>query len=251
MTQWNAKLYDDKHQFVSNFGGSLVEVLAPKPGERILDVGCGTGDLANDISKFGAAVVGIDAAESMIERAKEKYPHCTFLTADGESFGDFSTPFDAVFSNAAIHWMKHQRLVVQNCYNALRPGGRFVAELGGAANIQSIVNAIQEGSKRLGIQYRPEQFPWVFPTAEEMTSHLESAGFYVAAIEHYERPTPLVGEDGLKNWLHMFSGSLLAHVPEKEMAELFSECENILRPVLYKNGTWVADYCRLRFVAVK
>lgn len=251
MTQWNAELYDNKHGFVSNFGGSLIEVLAPKPGERILDVGCGTGDLANDISRFGASVVGIDAADSMIEKAREKYPHCTFLLADGESFGPFISPFNAIFSNAAIHWMKDQRRVVQNCYEALRPGGRFVAELGGARNIQSIVKAIQEASKKLNIPYKHQQFPWVFPTPEEMTHHLESVGFHVAAMDYYERPTPLVGEDGLRNWLDMFSTSLLAHLSEKEKADLYTECENMLRPVLYQNGTWVADYWRLRFVAVK
>ena len=251
MTMWNAELYDDKHSFVSNFGGSLVETLVPKPGERILDVGCGTGDLANDISGFGATVVGIDAAPSMIEKATEKYPRCTFLVADGESFGTFAHPFDAVFSNAAIHWMKDQRRVVQNCFDVLRPGGRFVAELGGAGNIQSIVDAIQEGSRRLNLPYRQEQFPWVFPTAAEMTQHLESAGFHVAAIENYERPTPLIGEDGLRNWLDMFSNSLLAHLTEEEKANLYAECEEILRPVLYQDGTWVADYWRLRFVAMK
>lgn len=250
MTKWNADLYDQKHQFVSNFGESLVSILQPKNGEHILDVGCGTGDLAFEIAKSGATVTGIDASTSMIEKAAEKYPNCTFKVADGQHFS-FPSAFDAVFSNAAIHWMKNQQQVVHNCYAALRDGGRFVAELGGAKNIQSIVDAIQEASILLNIPYKADQFPWVFPTKEEMTNMLTTAGFHVVAIEHYERPTPLVGEDGIRNWLIMFSNNLLKHLTDTEKEALYTKCEEILRPQLYQDGTWIADYWRLRFIAVK
>ena len=250
MTRWNADLYDQKHQFVSNFGESLVSILQPKNGEHILDVGCGTGDLAFEIAKSGATVTGIDAAASMIEKAAEKYPNCTFKVADGQHFS-FPNAFDAVFSNAAIHWMKNQQQVVHNCYEALRDGGRFVAELGGAKNIQAIVDAIQAASVLLNIPYKAEQFPWVFPTKEEMTDMLTNAGFHVVAIEHYERPTPLIGEDGIRNWLIMFSNNLLKHLTDAEKEALYTKCEEILRPKLYKDGTWMADYWRLRLIAVK
>ncbi|WP_431030266.1 class I SAM-dependent methyltransferase [Lysinibacillus sp. LZ02] len=250
MTQWNAQLYDDKHQFISNFGGNLVSLLQPTKGEQILDVGCGTGDLAFEIAKSGATVIGIDAASSMIEKALEKYPDCTFHVEDAESF-HFPTPFDAVFSNAAMHWMKNQQQVISNCYTVLRNGGRFVAELGGANNIQAITNAIKEASTTLQLPYKAEQFPWVFPTKEEMTEMLTNAGFQIVAIEHYERPTPLVGEDGIRNWLMMFSNNLLKHLTDTEKETLYAECEAILRPQLYHDGTWTADYWRLRFVAVK
>lgn len=250
MTEWNPVLYDNKHKFVSNFGESLIALLNPQTGERILDVGCGTGDLANDISKSGAIVSGIDAAESMIIAAKDKYPHIDFSIQDSENLS-FEAQFNAVFSNAAIHWMKDQQKVVDGCYNALMPGGRFVVELGGAKNIQSIVDAIKLASKRLDISYDPSKFPWVFPTQEEMENHLTHAGFEVLKMEHYERPTPLDGEDGIRNWLEMFSNNLFANLTEAEIEAIHSECERILRPQIYRDNRWVVDYWRLRFVARK
>ncbi|WP_318506134.1 methyltransferase domain-containing protein [Bacillus sp. T3] len=250
MTNWNATLYDNKYKFVSNFGESLVSFLNPQKGEHILDVGCGTGDLAHDISKSGATVTGIDAAQSMIEAAKEKYPDIHFCVQDGEQFS-FDPQFHAVFSNAAIHWMKNQQKVAQNCYDVLLPGGRFVAELGGANNIQSIVDAIKEASDRLSILYDATLFPWVFPTKEEMTEHLINVGFNVITIEHYERPTPLVGEDGIRNWLEMFSNNMFKILKNDEKEAIYSECERILRPQLYKENGWVADYWRIRFIAKK
>ena len=250
MTNWNATLYDHKHKFVSNFGGDLVSFLNPQKGEHILDVGCGTGDLAHDISKSGATVIGIDAAQSMIETAKEKYPNIHFSVQDGEQFS-FDPQFHAVFSNAAIHWMKNQQKVVQNCYDVLLPNDRFVAELGGANNIQSIINAIKEASDRLSIPYDATLFPWVFPTKEEMTEHLINVGFNVITIEHYERPTPLVGEDGIRNWLEMFSNNMFENLKNDEKEAIYSECERILRPQLYKENGWIADYWRIRFIAKK
>lgn len=250
MTHWNATLYDEKHRFVSKFGESLVSLLQPLQGEKILDVGCGTGDLANEIASFGATVTGIDAAQTMINVAKEKYPSVIFSVEDGENFS-FPEQFNAIFSNAAIHWMKNQQGVIQNCYHALLPGGRFVAELGGAQNIQSLIYAIQEASERLNIPYDQTQFPWVFPTKEEMTTLLENVGFKIVMIEHYERPTPLNGEDGIRNWLEMFSHNMLKQLTTDNKETLYSECEKILRPQLYKNNTWIADYWRIRFVAIK
>lgn len=250
MTQWNAALYDDKHKFVSNFGESLVTLLQPKLGEKILDVGCGTGDLANEIARFGAIVTGIDASPSMINAAKDKYPNISFSVQNGEIFS-FPKQFHATFSNAAIHWMKNQQAVIQNCYDSLLPGGRFVAELGGAKNIQSIVEALLEASKRLNIPYEENLFPWTFPTKEEMSTLLMNAGFEVMSIDHYERPTPLIGEDGLRNWLEMFSNNMLKNLTSDEKEALYAECEKLLRPQLYKDHTWVADYWRIRFVAMK
>ncbi|AXI08569.1 methyltransferase type 11 [Oceanobacillus zhaokaii] len=250
MTDWNATLYDDKHSFVSNFGEDLVSILKPKNGEHILDVGCGTGDLTFEISKSGAIVTGIDAAYSMIDAAKEKYPDIQFSVQDAEQF-TFETKFHAVFSNAAIHWMKNQQKVVENCYDALLPGGRFVAELGGENNIQLIVDAIKEASNRLSIEYDETLFPWVFPRKEEMVEYLTNAGFNVIAIEHYERPTPLVGEDGIRNWLEMFSSNMFKNLTNNEKGSIYRDTERILRPKLYKENGWVADYWRLRFIAEK
>lgn len=250
MSHWNASLYDKKHSFVSHYGEGLVSVLNPQKGEHILDLGCGTGDLAYEIAKSGASVTGIDAAESMIEVAKEKFPQLDFSVADARSFS-FDKQFDAVFSNAAIHWMKNHQEVVQNCYDALLPAGRFVAELGGANNVQSIVNAIKEASERLSIFYDASLFPWTFPTKEEMKEHLTNAGFHDIRLTHYERSTPLAGDDGLRNWLEMFSKTMFKALSSSEKSALYDECERILRPRLYQDNQWIADYWRLRFIAKK
>lgn len=248
LTEWNPVLYDEKHNFVSNFGGSLVSLLNPQDGERILDVGCGTGDIANDIARSGAIVTGIDASQSMIRAAEGKYPSVNFSVQNGETFS-FDAQFNAVFSNAAIHWMKHQQKVVQNCYNALLPGGRFVAELGGEGNIQSIVEAIKLASKRLDIPYDHSKFPWTFPTQEEMTDYLTHTGFEIIEIVHYERPTPLDGDDGIRNWLEMFSNNMFDRLTHDEKEDIYTECETILRPQIYQDGRWIVDYWRMRFIA--
>ncbi len=250
MTKWNSTLYDDKHKFVSQFGEDLISILDPQEGEHILDVGCGTGDLANELSKAGAIVTGFDSSAAMIETAKRKYPHICFQLQDGEE-DRYLSQFHAVFSNAAIHWMKNQRQVVQNCYNALLPKGRFIAELGGANNVESILLALEEASKTLSIPYEKSLLPWVFPTKEEMTAHLTEAGFHVWKMSHFYRPTRLSGEEGIYNWLNMFSTSFFKHLTSEERNRLFRECERLLRSKLYKENGWVADYWRLRFVAQK
>lgn len=249
-TIWNASLYDQKHDFVSKFGGSLVEVLAPKEGERILDVGCGTGDLAFEIDSQGATVVGTDASEEMILAAKQKYPMIEFSTQDAAAM-HFANEFDAVFSNAALHWMKQQDKVIQNIYSALKPNGRFVAEMGGHGNISSIVGALKQSMEALNYPYNEEFFPWYFPTIEEYQTLLENAGFTVETIYLYERPTPLQGEDGLRNWLKMFSFNILQQLTDDEKDQVYAKCEALLKPNYYNDNKWIADYWRLRFVAYK
>lgn len=250
MSEWNAGLYDQKHNFVSKFGGSLVELLAPQKGENILDLGCGTGDLANQIAKQGAIVHGIDASETMIHQAQTKYPQIQFSVQDATQI-DVHHQFDAVFSNAALHWIKQPEIVVQNVYTVLKSNGRFVAEMGGKGNISSIVNAIKQSMDELGYTYIEDYFPWYFPTAEEYRQLLERAGFQVKMMTLYERPTPLIGDEGIRNWLQMFSNTIFQHLSETQKKNVIQLCEEILKPQLYKEHTWIADYWRLRFVAVK
>ncbi|MGE8000045.1 class I SAM-dependent methyltransferase [Lysinibacillus sp. NPDC093190] len=249
-TIWNASLYDQKHDFVSKFGGSLVDLLAPQKKESILDVGCGTGDLVHEIAALGAHVQGIDASNDMIIGAQQKYPDITFHTMDATVL-HMTKQFDAVFSNAALHWMKQQDKVIQNIYSALKQGGRFVAEMGGHGNISSIVWALEKSMEELKLSYIEEYFPWYFPTLEEYQSKLEDVGFTVEMITLYERPTPLQGEDGLHNWLVMFSNNMLQHLSETEKEQIYDKCEELLKPKLYQDHQWIADYCRLRFVAIK
>lgn len=250
MSEWNAVLYDQKHNFVSKFGGSLVELLAPQKGETVLDLGCGTGDLASGIANQGSIVHGIDASETMIHQAQRKYPKIQFSVQDATQM-DVHHQFDAVFSNAALHWIKQPEMVAQNVYNALKPNGRFVAEMGGKGNISSIVNAIKQSMNELGYTYIEDYFPWYFPTAEEYSKLLERAGFQVKMMTLYERPTPLIGDEGIRNWLQMFSNNIFQHLSETQKKNVIQLCEEILKPQLYKEHTWIADYWRLRFVAVK
>ncbi|MEK4229814.1 class I SAM-dependent methyltransferase [Solibacillus sp. FSL H8-0538] len=247
---WNAGLYDEKHQFVSKYGESLVEVLAPLPGEKILDVGCGTGDLASEIGKLGATVYGIDASASMIEQAKQKYPTIDFSVQDASTFR-IDLSFDAAFSNATLHWIKAPDAVAQSIFDALKNGGRFVGELGGAGNIVGITTAIKESLLELGFDYNETTFPWYFPTEAEYQNVLEQAGFTVEEIMLYERPTPLIGKDGLRNWLKMFSEQFFNGLTEQEKEQVYDRCEEKSRAVLHDGEQWIADYWRLRFIAKK
>lgn len=249
-TKWNASLYDQKHDFVSKFGESLVELLAPQKNEKILDVGCGTGDLAHEITAYGAIVHGTDASHEMVLSAQKKYPAIAFSTQDATVM-QFNNEFDAVFSNAALHWMKQQDNVIANIYNALKPNGRFVAEMGGHGNIASIVEALQQSMATLNYPYIEDYFPWYFPTVEAYQTLLENAGFTVETIALYERPTPLQGEEGLRNWLKMFSHTILQHLSDDEKQQVYATCEKLLKPNYYQGDEWIADYWRLRFVAYK
>lgn len=136
---WNPELYDNNHSFVSDYGSSLIELLKPGSNETILDLGCGTGDLANQISKHSPNVVGIDKSYQMINQARKKYPHIPFAVKDITHFDSLQS-FDAVFSNATIHWIKQPEKALENIYKYLKPGGRFVAEFGGKRNVQTITN---------------------------------------------------------------------------------------------------------------
>ncbi|MFJ3388014.1 class I SAM-dependent methyltransferase [Lysinibacillus sp. NPDC086135] len=243
-TIWNANLYDQKHGFVSKFGGSLVDLLAPQINEEILDVGCGTGDLAHEIAALGAKIQGIDASHDMIIAAQQKYPDITFHTMDATVL-NLTNQFDAVFSNAALHWMKQPDEVIQNIYNALKQGGRFVAEMGGHGNIASIVWALQKSMEELKLSYIEDYFPWYFPTLEEYQSKLEGAGLTVEMITLYERPTPLLGEDGLRNWLKMFSNNMLKHLSETDKEQIYAKSEKLLQSEFYQNHQWFADYALL------
>lgn len=250
MTKWNANLYDAKHQFVSKYGEGLISFLQPKQGESVLDVGCGTGDLANQIAIQGATVIGVDAASTMIEQAKEKYPHIEFNVKNVKNLG-YDNQFDAIFSNATLHWVKEPDEAIASMFQALKHGGRLVAEMGGHGNIQSIAKATEKAMNDLGLEYKAEKFPWFFPTVAEYTKLLDAQGFTVQYMELYNRPTELDGEDGVRNWLKMFSNSLFEDLTEEQKEQVYEAAENQLRKQIYQDGKWIADYCRLRFVAYK
>lgn len=245
--EWDATTYDGAHSFVYEYGEDTVDLLAPRDGERILDLGCGTGHLTHRIADRGARAVGLDSSTEMIERAREAYPDCRFVTGDARQF-TFEEPFDAVFSNAALHWIPEQDAVVDSIADALAPGGRFVAELGGVGNVDSIVSATGAELASRGYDLT---IPWYFPTVGEYASLLETHGFEVRYATLFDRPTELDdGADGLATWLEMFGDTLLAPVPDDEREAIVAGIEDRLREECFSDGRWIADYRRLRVVAV-
>ncbi|SFL15046.1 Methyltransferase domain-containing protein [Paenibacillus sp. 1_12] len=246
--KWDADHYDNNMSYVSRLGKGVVGLLAPKQNERILDLGCGTGELVNEIVQLGADCRGIDGSEEMIAQARTKYPALGFEVADGHSFRVVE-PFDAVFSNAALHWMTEPERVIESVRLALRDHGRFVAEFGGKGNIGAIVQAISEVLGTLGID-AGKLNPWYFPAIGAYSSLLEKHGFEVRSMEHYDRPTPLDGGvNGLRHWLDAFAGMFFAKLDVMQREEAYVRCEQLLYAHLFDGEQWIADYRRLRFAA--
>jgi trans-aconitate methyltransferase len=248
---WDAALYDGKHSFVWKYGASLIELLAPQPGERVLDVGCGTGHLTAQIAAAGAEVVGIDKSAGMLEEARRSYPGLRVELADAADVA-FDEPFDAVFSNAALHWMTEPERVAVNIARALKPGGRFVAEFGGKGNMRALIVAVADALEAMGYPSAGAASFWYFPSIGEYAALLERQGLEVTSALLFDRPTPLEGGDeGLRVWLKMFGASFMAALSAEQQAELVQRVEERLRPTQYREGTWIAPYRRLRVVATK
>ncbi|MEK6289557.1 MAG: methyltransferase domain-containing protein [Acidobacteriota bacterium] len=248
---WDTALYDGKNAFVWKYGKGVMELLAPRSGERILDLGCGTGHLTNQIALVGAEVTGMDKSTTMIEAARELYPNLRFEIADASDF-HFDQPFDAVFSNAAIHWMKDQQAVARCIWEALKPGGRFVAEFGGKGNIRTIRSALTDAVNAAGAEVSVEPFARYYPTIGEYATLLEAQRFRVGFASHFDRPTKLdEGENGLKNWLLTFTDNIIESLPANKREEVIAEVERKLKPILFRDGSWFADYKRIRIVAIK
>jgi trans-aconitate methyltransferase len=249
--QWDAPTYDSKHSFVWQYGTDVLELLAARPKERILDLGCGTGHLTNKIAEAGAEVVGIDNSQAMIEQARKNFPHLQFEIADGTGFR-FDEPFDAVFSNAAIHWMRDPAAVASSINRALKPGGRFVAEFGGKGNLKATKTALHDAVAAAGYAVSDEVAFRYYPSIGEYATLLEGQGFRVTSAAHFDRQTPLSGGDeGLRNWLATFADNVLELLPADKSAEVIADVENRLRAEAYREGTWFADYRRIRVIAIK
>ena len=249
--QWDAKTYDEKHAFVYEKAKGLVDLLAPKKGERILDLGCGTGTLTAEIANRGAAVLGIDRSEQMIAQAKEKFPALRFEVLDATQL-NFDSEFDAVFSNAVLHWIPEAEKVASGVARALKPHGRFVAEFGGKGNIQVLVKAFHEAFEALGMSEPSGVSPWFYPGIAEYSALLEKHGMEVQSAMLFERPTVLEdGTRGLESWIRLFRATFIEKMGEEAAAKWIKEVERISRPKLFQRGDWVLDYRRLRLVAVK
>jgi trans-aconitate methyltransferase len=241
---WDSEGYDKNARFVTNLGAPVLALLNPRPGEHILDLGCGDGVLTKQIADLGCKVLGVDSSPEFVAAAKKRGLDIVEKNAYALDFGPI---FDAVFSNAALHWMKNADVVIGGVARALRPTGRFVAELGGHHCVRTIRTALIDELDRRGYDGRAAD-PWYFPTAEDYTARLVAAGFRVRYIALIPRPTPLPGD--IMGWLATFSGCFTAVLPNVEHEEYLQCVRQRIKPQLCDaNGNWSADYVRLRFEA--
>lgn len=248
--QWNAALYQQSHSFVWEFGRDLIGLLAPKPGERILDVGCGTGQLTAEIARSGAEVVGVDSSPAMVEQARSNFPALTFRAEDVRTLV-FDGAFDAVFSNAVLHWVQPPDVAAAAMARALKPGGRMVAEFGGHGNIAAMVRATEAAWAAVA-GGPPPPSPWYNPSIAEYASLLEQAGLEPTYAVLFDRPTPLEGGPaGLARWYEMFGAHWTSPLGPEQRARLLETAERAAAPQLLQDGGWIADYRRLRIVARK
>lgn len=248
MNDWNAELYDDKHSFVWKLASTVVDLLAPQQRERILDIGCGTGQLTAQIAESGAEVVGLDSSPAMIAEARRLYPQVEFVVADAHDF-ELTGRFDGAFSNAAFHWISDPPRVIECVARALRPDGRLVVEFGGDGNVVHLAGAIETAFHTF--MGAPRTHPWYFPSIAEFAGVLQMHDIEVTQAALIDRPTPLEGEHGLRNWVRMFGGHWLDQIPAEQQEEYLSQVEEIARDTLLKNDSWFADYRRIRVVGWK
>lgn len=241
---WDPDRYRRNAGFVAELGSPVVDLLDPRPEERILDLGCGDGALTAKLVALGCSVVGVDASPDQIRKAREEGLDAHVM--DGQTL-TFDGEFDAVFSNAALHWMKDPDAVIAGVARALKPGCRFVGEFGGQGNVRSLRAAMRVALATRGIDPDPVD-PWYFPSTADYAARLEAGGFTVLSVELIERPTPLPGD--VDGWLAVFGDSFLNQIDPGERAAAIAQIRTALRPILRRDdGGWYADYVRLRFQA--
>lgn len=249
---WNPGLYEERARFVGEGGAPVLELLAPQPGERVLDLGCGPGKLTRALAERGAQVLGVDASAAMLEEARAAHPELAFQLGRAEEL-PFQEQFDAIFSNATLHWVPRAHEAARGMHRALRPGGRLVAEFGGFQNVATVRAAVTAGLTALG-RDQVDWNPWYFPRLGEYAAVLESAGFTVRFAHWFTRESPMPDRperSGIADWLSIFASELCESLAVSERPRFFAAVEEHARGALYREGTWWIDYVRLRVEAVK
>ncbi len=242
--KWDPERYARNGRFVAELGEPVLALLAAEPGERVLDLGCGDGALTERLAATGCRVVGVDSSPEQVAAARARGLDARVMDA---ARLDFESEFDAVFSNASLHWVKDADAVIAGVRRALKPGGRLVAEFGAGTNVGRIVLALERACERRGIDGRALN-PWTFPTLDAYRRRLEAGGFTLDSIELFPRPTPLPGD--IEGWLETFAESYLAAMPAADRPRFVAEVREDLRGDLCDaEGRWTADYVRLRFAA--
>ena len=242
-TQWDPVGYDQNARFVSDLGEPVLQLMNPKAGEMVLDLGCGDGELTLKLMDAGCHVIAVDSSPAMVESSLAKGINARVM--DGQHL-EFEGAFDAVFSNAALHWMTQPREVIAGVKRVLKPTGRFVAEMGGQGNVVSVLAALTKVRQRRGLA--PVN-PWYFPSVEEYRQLLEEAGFHVPVIQLIPRPTVLPGK--LRGWLETFAGSFLSTEGAGREEMIAEVTKDLASTLCDDSGKWTVDYVRLRFVACK
>ena len=246
MSEWNAILYDNKHNFVAEYGKGLLEFVPKNKNQSILDLGCGTGTLTSQLVNFADTVVGVDSSESMIEMAQKQYTDIKFIICDALKL-PFNKKFDVVFSNAVFHWIADHNALLNQVHKVLKPNGLLICEFGANGNIATIENAFMKVCQYSGYEYNPK---FNFPTSEHFADLLKKNSFSIDKIYDYDRPTPLKdNEEGLANWIRQFFASDLEFMSEKSQAEIIKKVEDLTRGSLWNGSKWIADYRRLRVIA--
>lgn len=247
---WDPERYARNARFVADLGQPVVDLLAPVAGERIIDLGCGDGHLTRRLADLGVAVVGLDSSPEQVAAARRLGLDARVADAARlDAVPDLGDGYDAVFSNACLHWVRDADAAIDGVWKRLGPGGRFVGEMGGFLNVAALSTALVAALNRRGLDGAGAR-PWYFPTAEAYRARLERRGFVVTDCALHPRPTRLPGD--VSGWLATFAESFVRRVPESERTGLIDEVAASCAPQLRDaDGTWYADYVRLRFRAVR
>ena len=244
--EWNASLYDRQHGFVAAYGSSLLQFIPQNAEQSILDLGCGTGALTEQLSGMGHRVLGVDSSPEMIERARAQHPELEFALCDALNL-PYEGEWDVVFSNAVFHWIGDHGALLRSIHRALRPGGLLICEFGAEGNIAAIERAFAKACAELDLAYHSK---FNFPTEAHFRTLLHQNGFTIDFISTFDRPTKLKdGINGLSNWMRQFFASELAVLPESMRNGVLRNVENATCSALWSGDAWVADYRRLRVVA--